>query len=219
MRSAVQALRAYHLKLPGPSLTVTCAASIRSLPLAQALVALLAPFVFPQLHPLEKPLLHTLLPMYQIACNSVGDLIAIAQLLNSIRIALGETRGAHKDLQDLVSELGTLEGLLPVISELVAGSADLHLESKVLEQVQRCGNIISEMLDKIAGYSLPEQDVTTAIDLRERLRRGVLQLRWQFLKQADACEYRAKLERCRGELLVVLSMCVVNIPTDASLTR
>jgi hypothetical protein len=147
--------------------------------------------------------------MFAIACNAVGDFIAVTQLVSDIYTALSDSRGSHKDFQDLNEELRIFKTILSSdIPQLIAGSADVDLQRQVVGEVRRCADIINAMLDGIARFSLLGSDPGHATDTRGRLRRGGLKLRWQFSKRAEAREWRAKLEQCRGRLLLLLNMCV-----------
>jgi hypothetical protein len=146
--------------------------------------------------------------MFPITLSSIGDIIAVVQLLCDIRTALSETVGSHREVQDLSAELHTLEDLLRQVSKLVAGAADRDLQENVFQHVQCCGEFVNEMLDSLVEFSPLAHDAVSAVAVSERIHRGVLKLRWRFSKQADVRACRAKLKSCREELLVVLSMYV-----------
>ncbi|KZV77240.1 hypothetical protein PENSPDRAFT_746994 [Peniophora sp. CONT] len=159
--------------------------------------------------------------MFPITCNAVGDIIAIATLVLDIAQALDESRGSPARYRAFVSELRSLHIVLASVSRTAESTTDIALRNEIVREVDHCGRVIRDVLERVARLSLLERDVTGEDVIRVRLKRQLYKLEWRlrFHGSAEAIREELSLATQRLTAYLVISNADGLQNLNASFTR
>lgn len=122
---------------------------------------------------------------------SIGDVIAICQLITTIAVTLSECREQPKDYEELIMELDTLYRLFEDVKKLYTPPLSVSMMKAyepVQKQMKMCENVMNEFLTK---NSPPKK--------------WYRKLCWVFLASSRAASLRRKLAIHRQTLGILLS--------------
>ncbi|KAL8845781.1 MAG: hypothetical protein Q9221_009079 [Calogaya cf. arnoldii] len=118
-----------------------------------------------------------------VSFGSVGDIIAVCQVVYNVVKALSDTQGSAPKYQDLVSELDTLANTLKQIQTL-SGSLEKKVDvSRINSEIQRCMVTLENIQRKIIKY---KQSLSTKEGSGNALRDAYKKLRFQNHKERVA---------------------------------
>ena len=143
--------------------------------------------------------------MFPISCNAFGDIVAAAELVRAIVVALDDSRGAAKEYQLFVHVLTGLGTAMGEAYELAKVSRNDALRQAVLEEVQLCCISINNAHKSIAGF---EKLVQTSDQSSPGKRAGIIfaKLHWRFLRTSDVVEYTKRFSESHHRLNTYISL-------------
>lgn len=146
--------------------------------------------------------------MVAFTCNAFGDIVAIVSILRMITIALKDSRQSRGEYRCFMDDLQRFADLLERVAKQESTvSAPDSLQEQVLAAVQRCCDVIQRAVDCVDGFKCLKED-TPLQTFSDRLKSGVLKVRWRVTKVSEVKVVRSELqEGCIG-LIISLSMCV-----------
>ncbi|KZV65388.1 hypothetical protein PENSPDRAFT_756574 [Peniophora sp. CONT] len=126
--------------------------------------------------------------MFPVTCNAFGDILAVAQLVRSIVVALDDARGATEEYMQFVHVLTALGTVMGEVYDLAKTSQNQTLRQAILEEVQRCCSGINSAHNSIAGFEkLAESSARSSRSIRAG---GIVtKLHWHFLRASEAAKY------------------------------
>ncbi|VDC06490.1 unnamed protein product [Peniophora sp. CBMAI 1063] len=123
--------------------------------------------------------------MFPITFNAIGDILALAQLLRDIALALDDARGSAAHCQRFAHELRLLGAVIADVHRIAEASLDDALQDATLGEVRLCYEELAR-----AAKLLPDSErlmnMTVGGSLPSRARLAASKLQWRFLKAPDA---------------------------------
>lgn len=138
-----------------------------------------------------------------VTFGSVGDIIAVCEVVRSLAHALNDIRGSSAEYRAVINELKSLEGALGEVKSLV-GTLSPHKQDafrQCLSSVEQCRHIIVPFLDSVEKY-------------REHLEEGsslntfeaaIYKARWHFSEHDAVVKLRSELQTHTNTILMCLS--------------
>ena len=119
--------------------------------------------------------------MAAISFGSVGDIVAICEILVKTVNALSKSHGSAVDYQSLIGELWSLAQALEAVKSLLGREPQLHHRGRLEIALHNCQKCLERELDKIQKF---ETSLSGAV------RNGIFKdvywkLRWQTHKVID----------------------------------
>ncbi|KZV68964.1 hypothetical protein PENSPDRAFT_686785 [Peniophora sp. CONT] len=131
--------------------------------------------------------------MFPITCSSVGDIIAVAELIHKIVKALKDNKGAAQDYRDFVHGLEMMASVMEEVHRIARNSANGIIQDVVLDYARRCCVDLHRANELTSGFEIlirtQSSAVSNGVGVGDRLSRGARKLRWHFMKSSEAAEF------------------------------
>lgn len=131
--------------------------------------------------------------MFPITLSSVGDIIAVAQLLFGVVKALKDSTGAAQAYSDFVYRLKALASVMEEVGRRAEDSSNEKLQKHILDDVRRCcsdldraGKLILGFEDLLQAHS---SGAPSSVGIRDRVALGAKKLRWHFMNNSEASSF------------------------------
>jgi hypothetical protein len=135
--------------------------------------------------------------MFSITFGSLGDIIAVAQIVQQVIEALNNSTGAPRNYQDLICQLQTLHRTLLEAHQLITQSKiydperlPTSADGTILWEVGLCKSIMEDLLEKIAKYGKNLCKGGSGSIMRDSWRK----ISWQFLKKEDVTSFTERID-------------------------
>ncbi|KZV68975.1 hypothetical protein PENSPDRAFT_666072 [Peniophora sp. CONT] len=148
-----------------------------------------------------------------ITCSSVGDIIAIAQvILSSIAKGLKESTGGAQECRDFVDELEALASVMDDVGRRAHNSSD-KLQGALLDDIRRCYSDVERARKLLSSFEIlhPDHasDVPSGSKLGSRLtQRPLKKLQWHLMMKPEAAEFTKRFQSWRS--LIHLRIALLN---------
>ena len=139
-----------------------------------------------------------------VSCGSVGDVIAVCQLVKDLIAALNDCRGSSGEFNELVKELQSLARALHEVNVLATkheGTQELYaLVEAARAAAQGCRESINRMLKRVRRY----QDSLRLGGSGNAFKDTARKVQWRILEKEEVDRFRAEVTAHANSLNIVL---------------
>lgn len=137
---------------------------------------------------------------------SVGDVLAVVNLVSTVIDSLRSASGSGSQYRDLVSELQTLKDSLIHVKHVALNETQDVGQNALLAAVAQCQQTVDEFVKKIEPY----QPYLATGGSGNKAKDAWMKIKWATCKREDIETFRQKLRDRRGVIEVLLTSLQVN---------
>ncbi|VDB90135.1 unnamed protein product [Peniophora sp. CBMAI 1063] len=141
--------------------------------------------------------------MFPITFNAIGDILALAQLVRDVALALDDARGAAPEIRRFSHELKFLAFIIEKAHRMAETSSDNALKEAILTEVHLCYIELANAGKLTPGFDglLP---VNSDISNVARARTALKKLQWHFSKASEAATYATRFHDIERRLILLI---------------
>ncbi|KAI0027375.1 hypothetical protein K488DRAFT_90916 [Vararia minispora EC-137] len=142
--------------------------------------------------------------MFPIACNSIGDVIALINLIHDITRALNDIRGSSAEYRDLMAELKVLNWVVKSALEH-REHVDQNTQNELVQELLECATLVENAHATLKKFVVLEKRSEKQQTPRFRLASSWRKLEW-FFKKGELRGLRDTIASHRSSLQLAMSV-------------
>ena len=132
---------------------------------------------------------------------SIGDIVTVINIVQSIYKALSDSMGASYDYQCLIEELRSFERALKIVDHATTVAPPTEHDADIAAEITTCLELLKTFHDRIRPYQEALGSGKRASSLKIIFRK----IRWSLFKANEVESFRQKISQHKQNITVFLS--------------